>query len=267
MHFHVKLNLMKKRLFPLLLAAIITTSCSQKFYQQIATLTSESVELKEDGSYAYEDGVMTIEYDFWTEAGEFTFRVNNNSDDDIYLDMSESYFVNNGLAKDYFQGRTYEFSDGATTVKMPEKNVVCIPAHSFKVFEEFEVSSSPFRECGFTRDPFGREIAVKEYDGYDSPRVIENRLMFKIGDVAIPVTNIFYVSQYLNVSSSNAIETVKVERCNGAKTYVKANKYAGNNKFYVIYTSSDLFSEEGSENDRTAGSSKMSFSDGLYRKK
>jgi hypothetical protein len=257
---------MKKLLFPLAVAVLLSSACSPLFYQQIATLTSENVSMKDNGSFAYEDGVMTIEYDFWSEAGEFTFVVNNNSDDDIYLNLAESYFVNNGQAKDYFQDRTYEYVDGEMTVKVAEKDLVCIPAHSYKVFEEFEVSSTPFRECGFPRDPSKGKDVVKEFTGYNSPRVIENRLQFEIGEVTIPVTNVFYVSQYHNVLSSEIFENVKVERCDGRSRYVRVNKYSGNNKFYLIYTSSDLSTPEGLENDRTNKSFKKSFRDGIYSK-
>lgn len=318
---------MKKFVLPLVVAALICSACSPLFYQQIATLSSENVTLKDDGAYAYEDGVMTIEYDFWSESGKFTFVVTNNSDDDIYLNLAESYFVNNGYAQDYYQARTYVYtsnrvtSSGSTasaavaghasvsagvagqgiyggevgaaaslaatkgygasktysvtsekgvSVEFAEKAIVCIPAHSYKVFEEFSVASSVFRECGFVRDPSKKEEAVREYDGYSSPRVIENRLVFNMGDVTLPVTNIFYVSQYMNIATENATEYIKAERCDGYKKDVKVHKYSANNKFYVSYSSSDLWSSDGNANDRKSQSfgksSAGKFSDGLYGK-
>ena len=70
---------MKIFTLPFAVAAMICSACSPLFYQQIATLSSENVTLKNDGTYAYEDGVMTIEYDFWAESGQFQFIVTNNS--------------------------------------------------------------------------------------------------------------------------------------------------------------------------------------------
>lgn len=318
---------MKKSLFSLIAVALLCSACSPVFYQQIATLSSENVTLKNDGSFAYEDGVMTIEYDFWSESGQFSFIITNNSDDDIYLNLAESYFVNNGYAHDYYQARTYVYtsrnvastgstasaavaghasvsaagtaqslyggivgvaaslgatkgygasktysvaSEKGTSVEFAEKAIVCIPAHSFKVFEEFSVSSSVFRECGFVRDPSKKENAVREYTDYTSPRVIENRLVFNIGDNAIPVTNIFYVSQYQNISTDDATEYVKVERCDGYKTDVKVHKLSGNNKFYITYSKNDLWSPNGNANDRKSQtfskSSTGKFNDGLYKR-
>lgn len=281
---------MKKLIFLLAGAAIICSACSPLYYQQIATLSSENVSLKNDGSFAYEDGVMTIEYDFWAESGQFKFIVTNNSDEDVYLNLAESYFVDNGLANDYYQARTYVYTNKSITsvgakasyavaktasekgesIEFAEKSIVGIPAHSYKVFEEFSVATTVFRECGFVRDPSKKENAVREYNGYTSPKVIENRLMFYMGDVAIPVTNVFYVSQYQNISISNDTGYVKVERCDGFKKDVKVNTYSANNKFYITYSSNDLMSSEGNQNDRKAQSfgksSAGKFNDGLYER-
>ena len=321
----LKINIMKKLSLPLAVAAIICSACSPLFYQQIATLSSENVTLKNDGSYAYEDGIMTIEYDFWAESGQFQFIVTNNSDDDIYLNLAESYFVDNGYAHDYYQARTYVYtsrsvnsygstasaavvgaasvsagvagqgvyggvvgaaatvaaskgygtsksysvaSEKGASVEFAEKSIVCIPSHSYKVFEEFSVATSVFRECGFVRDPSKKEKSVREYDAYTSPKVIENRLVFNMGDVTIPVTNIFYVSQYQNISTEDATEYVKVERCDGYKKDVTVHKLSANNKFYITYSKNDLWSTDGNLNDRKAQSfgksSAGKFNDGLY---
>lgn len=277
---------MKNLILSLAAVTLLCSACSPLLYQQIATLSSENVNLKDNGAFAYEDGIMTIEYDFWSESGKFNFIVTNNSDDDIYLNLAESYFVNNGYAQDYYQARTYVYTSrsvtasgskgssavaGAsigTSVEYAEKAIVCIPAHSCKDFEEFSVSTSVFRECGFVRDPSEKETAIREYDGYTSPRVIENRLVFKIGEVTIPITNIFYVSQYQNISTEDATEYVKAERCDGSKHNVKVHKLSANNKFYITYNVTYSFTKEGAANDRES-QPKLSllsakFNDGIY---
>lgn len=288
----LKIKIMKKLFLLLTVFAFISSACSPLFYQQIATLHSENVNLKDDGTFAYEDGVMTIEYDFWAESGKFKFVVTNHSDDNIYLNLAESYFVDNGCAHDYYQSRTYVHSTKSTVssgfmvagtsstfaattgqgafVEYAEKAIVSIPAHSYKVFEEFSVASSVFRECGFVRDPSKKERAVREFNDYTSPKVIENRLVFNMGDVAIPVTNVFYVSQYQNISTDDATDYVKVEKCDGYRESVMVHKMAANNKFYITYVVDDLISAEGSDNDRRlesrGKSSARKFNDGLYRR-
>lgn len=248
----LKFDIMKKFVLPLVLTVLFCSSCSQLFYQQIATLSSDNVTLRDNGDYAYEDGMMTIEYDFWAESGKFTFIVTNNSDEDIYLNMAESYFINNGYAQDYYQARTYLSVEGTSlntngkSIEFTEKAVVCIPAHSYKTFTEFSIATSVFRECGFVRDPSKKETAVREYTKETSPQVIENRLMFNIGNITLPVTNVFYVSQYQNISTDAATEWIKVEGCDGYKTPVRVHKLSASNKFYITYGREDLFPANGS---------------------
>lgn len=249
---------MKNPLILLLVSLMLCTSCSPTLFQQIATLSSDNVEVKEDGTFAYQDAMVTIEYDFWSEAGKFNFIVTNNTDENLYLNLGESYFVNNGNAYDYYQARTYVYEnrpnpgapDKVSKVEYAEKPVICIPARASKAIKEFKVTSSAYRECDFVRDPSKRETAVKVYTEVTSPRIVENRLVFQIGDVKLPVTNVFYVSEYRNIAAENAIEYHKVNECNGAVRYVRVNKFSADNKFFITY---DLWSPEGTSNDRIEG--------------
>lgn len=318
--------IMKRSILLLLATSWLLAACSPVIFQQIATLSSENVELKNDGSFAYEDAMVTIEYDFWSESGKFYFLVTNNTDDNLYLNLGESYFVNNGYAHDYYQARTYVYTSRSTaassstasasvaghasvgasvtgaglyggivnvgaalgaskgygasnsvalasekgvSVEFVEQSLVCIPAHSSKAFEEFSVASSVFRECGFVRDPAKKETSVREYTGSTSPRVIENRLVFQLGEIKLPVTNVFYVSEYQNVAYENATEWVKVENCDGTKRDVKVHKMSANNKFYITYDKADMWTPSGNATDRKGTffvkSGKGSFQDGIYR--
>ena len=228
------------------------TSCAPMQYMQIATLKSEQVELQTDGSFKYRNSEFTIEYDFWSNYGNVGFLITNNSDKDLYLNLEKSYFINNGYAQDYYQARTYLSVEGTSlntngkSIEFTEKAVVCIPAHSCKTFTEFSIATSVFRECGFVRDPSKKETAVREYTKETSPQVIENRLMFNIGDITLPVTNVFYVSQYQNISTDAATEWIKVEGCDGYKTPVRVHKLSASNKFYITYGREDLFPANGS---------------------
>ena len=241
-----------------LLSFILLSACTPTLFQQIATLSSDDVEIKKDGTFAYQDAMVTIEYDFWSESGKFSFTVTNNTDENLHLNLGESYFVNNGNAYDYYQARTYVYEnrpnpgvpDKVSKVEYAEQPIICIPAHASKTIKEFKVTSSAYRECGFARDPSKKETAVKMYTDLTSPRIIENRLVFQIGEVKLPVVNVFYVSEYRNIANENAIEYQKVNDCNGAVRYVRVNKFSAHNKFFITY---DMWSDEGASNDRKGG--------------
>lgn len=271
-------------------ALFLCAACSPVLYQQIATLESENVKLQNDGAYVYEDAAVVINYDFWSEYGKFSFVVTNNSDDNLYLILSDSYFINNGFAYDYYKGRKFistsrstttipasstryssqgrnlsvspaehrnsqadaqrEVIENGSSVEIEEQAIVCIPAHSSKSFKDFSISTSVYRECGFVRDPNEKETAVRKYTGFTSPQIIENRLVFRMGETVFPVNNTFYVKEYQNISYDDATEYVKNERCNGTKYDVLVHKMAASNKFYITYGSADLWEPSGRNDDR-----------------
>lgn len=124
-------------------------------------------------------------------------------------------------------------------------------------------------ECGFVRNPSRKEVSVREYSISDSPRVVENRLVFQLGDICLPVSNVFYVSEYQNVSCDNVTEYVKVVDCDGTMESVRAHTMSADNRFYVTYVGNDVMSVPGSKydglSDRSSESSERRFRDGVYR--
>lgn len=97
---------MKKLLLLLSLYCCIT-ACSPAVYQQIATLKSEQVKIGDKGQFLADTPDFSVAYDFWAPYGTVAFVVKNKTDKDIYLNMSESYFIHNGYAYDYYLGRVY----------------------------------------------------------------------------------------------------------------------------------------------------------------
>lgn len=95
-----------KRLIFLLLAVPLLTSCAQ-YYYQIATISSDQLELEGNGIYSYATPEYVIQYDFWDNSGVVRFSFENKTDSDIYIDLSRSFLVVNGIAQDYYQNRTW----------------------------------------------------------------------------------------------------------------------------------------------------------------
>ena len=289
------------QIMALAVAVNIVSACSPQIFQQITTLNSEQVTLKDNGDYVAETPLFTIEYDFWSTNGNVCFTITNNSNVPLYLNLAESFFVNNGYAYDYYKARTYVYSHKSTvgygttgstsiagsvmagqsasvtgqgllypiasasasvgaslsktygasssvsmasqngySVEYAEKDVVCIPAHSSKSFEEFIVSSDLHRECGFARNPSKKETMVKEYNADNSPRVIENRLTLILDKEVIPVNHVFYVSQIQNIAVEHATKNVERTDCSGVRLYpdLQINILGGANKYYINYTDS-----------------------------
>lgn len=256
---------------------IMAASCSPVYYRQVTTLSSDNVKFNDKGDYVYENDIVSIEYNFWTEKGRVDFVVTNNTDDNIYLDLSQSFLIKNGYAYDYFKNRSWQRNSESTVVSSTsntsgmyvfrtlfgqsyatqqtsrtgdavsyqEMSVVCIPAHSSKSFGEYSVSSGVYRECDFNRIPKSKEESVREFSQETSPLVIENRLMFILGDVHIPVTNMFYASKYQNISADDEEQNELIRHCNGSSEYVSIHKLYGVNKFFITYDGSDIYRLDG----------------------
>ncbi len=102
---------MKKVLF--FIAMLALTSCATA-YQQIASISSSQMALSDEGDFRYNDGVITVSYNFWAQNGQVSFIINNDSDKDVYVDLGRSFLVVNGMTFDYFQNRTYSSNTSNT---------------------------------------------------------------------------------------------------------------------------------------------------------
>ena len=108
---------------PLLIFALLAASACSISYYQVATVTPESGtgELEEGKAYAFKEyGEIHIAYNFWEEGGNAGFLVWNNSDEDITIDLGESYFIMNGFANDYYLRRTYSAAVRNSAVETEE---------------------------------------------------------------------------------------------------------------------------------------------------
>ena len=90
---------------------LLITSCAP--INNFQLYKTEAPNLKVDnGLLVFEDSVCSISYDLWSKNGNPTFLFYNKSDHLISIDLSECFFVLNGISYDYFQNRTYTYSSG-----------------------------------------------------------------------------------------------------------------------------------------------------------
>ncbi len=99
----------------LLLVVIALASCSTA-YQQIANISSPQMKIRDDGKFCYNEEDIVVDYNFWAENGRVSFVITNNSDKDIYVDLSRSFLVVNGMTFDYFKNRTFSTNASSTVI-------------------------------------------------------------------------------------------------------------------------------------------------------
>ena len=105
--------IMKKICFLSLVLAL--SSCATAF-QQIASISSPQMKVQDDGKFRYDAGDIIIDYNFWAQNGQVSFVITNNSDNDVYVDLSRSFLIVNGMTFDYYQNRTYSSNSSSTVV-------------------------------------------------------------------------------------------------------------------------------------------------------
>lgn len=225
-----------------ILFALCMVSCAS--YIQVATLNSDTVQLSDKGEFYYEDEIVRIEYSFDQAAnGLFSFSIKNLTAEDIYVDMAKSYFINNGIAADYYGRSTtvtvgksssdsYSFSENVSSTYTTIKSVsetktaasyVGIPGESARVFTGFMISDTRYTEKGFKEYPYQGDTEVREFNKDESPLVIINRITLIVGGEEIVIENKMYATKYVNA-------------VNNINTYYQTySDYMGNNQFYILY--------------------------------
>lgn len=98
---------MKALLISSVLFTAILSSCVSNSYYQVYKVSPIGKTMKSDSSLVYEDNNCKISYNLWKDGGDMSFYFHNKTEDNIYLDLGESFFVLNGISYDYFKDRTF----------------------------------------------------------------------------------------------------------------------------------------------------------------
>ena len=102
---------MKHYYFGLLSVALLLSSCAQTFhFVQVFEATSSSKNAPvypQNGGLVYEDDKCILFYSLWAERGDASFAIHNKTDQIMYVDLSKSFFIRNGIANDYYKERAW----------------------------------------------------------------------------------------------------------------------------------------------------------------
>ena len=198
-------------------------ACSSKPYYQICKVDSY-LTTSPYGAYEYRDASCNITYDFWANGGAVKFTFTNNTDEILYIDLSKSFVIKNGIAYDYFQNRSITntatisaskssgaaatangfwnlpgslfpgsitSTTGATagvqstaSVMYVEQPVLAIPPHASKVISEYGIMDQRYVDCDLYESPSPREDASMSFYLTNTPMSLKNYICYNIGDNA-----------------------------------------------------------------------------------
>lgn len=166
-------------------ASCLLSSCAKTFYQ---VYQIEADQLKESqDALAFENDDCIVSYNLWSKGGNLSFLFTNKTDHSLYLEMSESFFIRNGEAIDYYHegsvtttasysvsesmqasaallgyinmnGKWYDgavavsdkITKGASaskSVTLENQKIICIPPYSSKYITSFSILKNAQLEC------------------------------------------------------------------------------------------------------------------------
>lgn len=250
----------------LLLLALIFAFSSCSTYVQILTFESDNVKIQPNNKFSYSDDIVSIEYKINSEGSLFDFNIENNTDTDVIVDISKSYFIYNGQVFDYAgrsisttlsisgsTGSSYSFGlDNRYTTSTSSTVGVSI-TETQDIGNQLNIPTGCYRSfSGFVIDRviyynYQMIYSVNDIDSYElklskenSPILIKNIIALIYNGEKHSITNEFYVSKIGNYpkyhaprssSYNNEISILK----NQMYTIYTANstKWCGDNYFYI----------------------------------
>lgn len=265
-------------LFVAAVASLGFTSCKQLYYQ-VYDVKSESM-TQQDNSLVYENSDVKLMYNLWGEKGAVGFIIQNKTDKDLFIDLTQTFFILNGKANDYYQNREYTSTTTTTNslsvgftqsywsrngywptryyvpvtesvlakvmkgqsngVTTKEKAIVCVPAHAWKVIDEYKVTPDVQQTCDRKVDFPTHKATVGSYSESNSPLKFKNRISYAFDrdcNNLKQIENEFYVSGVTNYSKKEAVKKVK-EKVDCYDMMAQKREYfkiGGPDKFFVTY--------------------------------
>ena len=161
---------MKHYFFSLLNVAILFSSCSSVYhYVQVfeAKSSSQSAQIKnEGGGMLYEDNNCAVFYSLWANGGDASFAIYNKTNEIMYVDLSKTFFIRNGIANDYYKERAW----GETTTNSTSTQVSSSVAASANLSYSYGASAAYLGNFGdlplTTNEPIFTSVNAQKSETY-----------------------------------------------------------------------------------------------------
>lgn len=101
----------------LAVASLMLTGCSKKTYYQVyqtKPINEETAVVNVD-FISHDDNGVIVQYNFFGEYGVAGFYLTNTTNELVIVDLAESFFVINGVALDFYQGREWTETKSQST--------------------------------------------------------------------------------------------------------------------------------------------------------
>lgn len=255
----------------LIFCSLLMTSCVSTKYFQVFETTPSSSEAVVSEKVKFEDGQLSFIYDFWSNKGDFGFRVWNRSDSAAVIDLENTFYIRNDFAQPYYTDMEMTYSTGSSAAARVQNNYfnpfynpynlyssavtaetgssssisrshqrgkhVTVPARAYIEIQGFSIVQGYNGICNLESYPARKETSLKVFSEADSPIKITNRIAYRSKGEMKTVEHTFYVSKITNMRESEALTTLNTDDC-GNRLYAPKTVFAvGSPKsFYIPYS-------------------------------
>jgi hypothetical protein len=174
--------------------------CSDVNYQVIS-VESPLME-NNDNELQFENKDVEVLYNFWSDKGRLKFFMKNKTDEILYVDLKNSFFIKNNVANDYYVNKTKTYStktsgkvtavnnepnvvDGRTIEKsskkgleLESKKIIAIPPTSGKHVSYFNLRNTFFDFCDFTVYPKRNDTSQVNFNQKNTPLTFKNFITY-----------------------------------------------------------------------------------------
>ena len=215
----------------------------------------------------HEGGDCTVRYNFFDENGNPGFWITNNTDSIMYIDLTETFFVLNGTANDYFQARQWTSTKSSTisesrqerknhrkkskesmagtsstssnSSSFSERPILMLPPRSTRYVSNFIINDIRIDVCGLKETPSKGKPSGTTFTVDNSPIVFANYLTYSVGQNGNKkrLSDQFFVSEIINVNGKAMFESYQPKdacgKDNGSK--IERIRYSTPDRFYMKY--------------------------------
>lgn len=222
-----------KTILMIISVLLIINSCTPDKFIQVYKVKPITELQNSQNLLVYSDENCTVKYNMWSEGGNPGFAFFNKTDQNITLNLNESFFILNGIAFDYFKNRIYQYSD----VNVTEKNEVIIPPNSTKIINEYTICNGYFHYDGLNES--SKNGGIVNFNQQNSPYIFSNIISYTSSNENRIINNQFYVYEVSNHAVITSLESDGNDVYGKMKYVTKVDDFNGKSpdSFYVIYGS------------------------------
>lgn len=263
----------------LILCASMLVSCGTTYrYIQVCTaqpIPNATTAQETGNGLLYENEECIVKYNLWSNGGTAGFMFYNKTNEVIHIDLSQTFFIKNGVAYDYDVPQTiaetsesmavytswstarfgnlttntisYGIPSSITTTSL---STLSIPPKSSKMVFGYDISKELFYDCELIKYP--SDSAHLSFDEKTSPLTFANYITYSVGNSQTnkAIENKFYIAEVANYAEPYIIiYTAREKTCenvlspeekqqqkNAPQIYDAYLNVTGENSFYMTYS-------------------------------